>query len=209
MKISLSVLRNILGTIFGIKHFVLIASLVFFAIIGLALYLIFENAKIMQERINTDFNQMQLVLAHQAATQIDSDLREISKELEILGRNIKDIPDEFVESSINTFNERTYPKGVVAAGLIDSENRLLHYSEFEDAPSPIKKEGFHYRELASVPALTLGKLLPVENDRGGSEIYGFICLPYGDDGNGQRLRHGEKLHRKNSIRQNRLCLGCR
>jgi type II secretory pathway pseudopilin PulG len=133
MKISSSILRKILSGIFGIKHFTLIASLVFFAIISVALYLIFENAQIMLERIKADFNQMQLVLAHQTATQIDSDLLAISKELEIL--------DNLVDSSIRTFNERTHLEGVEAAGLINSENEVSHYSEYNEIGSGFDKFG--------------------------------------------------------------------
>ena len=177
MKISSGVLRKILGVIFGIKHFALIASLVFFVIISVALYLIFENAQIMLYRINTDFNQMQLVLARQASTQIDSDLSAISKELEILGRHIKGTPDDIINSSIMTFNERTYLKGLLAAGLINSKNELLQYSEFEGASSPFDKGEFVYRELASHPSLILGPLLPLDKDDGATVIYGFLCQP--------------------------------
>jgi len=151
MKISSGILRKILGAIFGIKYFALIAAFVFFAIISVALYLIFQNARIMQERINADFNQMQLVLAHQTATQIDSDLLSISKELEILGRHIKGTPDDILNSSIGTFNERAYPKGVISAGLLNSENELLHYSEFDESSLPIDIGEIVYQELASLP----------------------------------------------------------
>lgn len=177
MKITSGVLRKILGVIFGIKHFALIASLVFFVIISVALYLIFENAQIMLSRINTDFNQMQLVLADQASTQIDSDLSAISKELEILGRHIKGTPDDIINSTIMTFNERTRLKGMLAAGLINSKNELLHYSEFEGASSPFEKGEFVYRELASHTPLILGPLLPLDKNDGATAIYGFLCQP--------------------------------
>jgi PAS domain S-box-containing protein len=177
MKVSSGILRKMLTVIFGIRHFALIASFVFFAIIGVALYLIFGNAQIMLARINTDFNQMQLVLAHQAATQIDSDLSAIGKELEILGRHIKGTPDDIVKSSIMTFSERTYLKGLLAAGLINSKNEILHYSAFEGASSLVEKNALQYAELVSHPPLTLSPLLPVENGDDATVIYGFLCLP--------------------------------
>jgi hypothetical protein len=131
----------------------------------------------MLERIKADFNQMQLVLAHQTATQIDSDLLAISKELEILGRHVKGTPDNIVDSSIRTFNERTYLKGVEAAGLINSENEVSHYSEFDEISPPFSKEGFVYREMLSLPPLTLGPLLPLDKGKGITDIYGFLCQP--------------------------------
>lgn len=177
MKITSGILRKILSGIFGIKHFTLIASLVFFAIISVALYLIFENAQIMLERIKVDFNQMQLVLAHQTATQIDSDLLAISKELEILGRHVKGTPDNIIDSSIRTFNERTFLKGVEAAGLINPENEVSHYSEFNEISPPFDKGGIVYREMSSLPSLTLGPLLSLDKGKGITDIYGFLCQP--------------------------------
>jgi two-component system NtrC family sensor kinase len=177
MKFASGTVRKILGAIFGIRHFALIASLVFFAIISVALYLIFENARIMLDRIKADFNQMQLVLAHQTATQIDSDLSAISKELEILGRRTKGTPDNIIDSSIRSFNERTYPKGVEAAGLINSENRLLHFSEFDETSPLFDKKDFAYGKLASLPVSILGPLLPLEKKDGTTDIYGYLCRP--------------------------------
>ncbi|UCC79524.1 MAG: MEKHLA domain-containing protein [Candidatus Zixiibacteriota bacterium] len=175
MKVSSEILRRVLGFIFGIKHFALIASLVFFVIISIALFLIFQNAQIMLDRINIDFNQMQLVLANQAATQIDSDLSTISKELEIMARHIEGMPDRTLNSTLMTFIERTNTKGVLAAGLIDPGGELLNLQKIGDELLPFEKADISPSGLVSCSVSVLSESLPFEREKGPTIIYGVLC----------------------------------
>jgi two-component system NtrC family sensor kinase len=175
MKVSSEILRKVLGFIFGIKHFALIASLVFFVIISIALFLIFQNAQIMLDRINTDFNQMQMVLAKQAATQINSDLLELNRELDIMGRHIGELPEASLNSTLMTFIERTNTKGVLAAGLIDSDDKIINLQKSDTHLVPLDEEDFSLSKLVSCSESTLSEPLPVERDSGATIIYGFLC----------------------------------
>jgi PAS domain S-box-containing protein len=185
MKISSGSLRKALGYIFGLKHFALIASLVFFVIISMALFLIFQNAQIMLERINTDFNQMQLVLANQAATQIDSDLSAISKELEIQERHIGPMTGLTIESSLRALVERTNSKGVLAAGIINSDNRLQHLVDPRDIIQSVPSDNLNFNRVTAHPDLTLSPLTLTRNKEGQATIIACFCLPVVLPGNEQ------------------------
>ena len=185
MKVSSGILRKVLGIIFGIKHFALIASLVFFVIISVALFLIFQNAQIMLDRINTDFNQMQLVLANQAATQIDSDLLAISKELEILERHIVPMAGITIESSLRTLIERKNSKGVLAAGIINSNNRFQHLIDPQDIIPSVPPDNFNYTGITPHPDLTLSPLTLIKDRDGRTTIIACFYLPVVLPRNGQ------------------------
>ena len=185
MKVTSGLLRKALGFIFGIKHFALIASLVFFAIISVALFLIFQNAQIMLDRINTDFNQMQLVLANQAATQIDSDLSAISKDLEIQERHIGPMTGISIESSLWALIERTNSKGVLAAGIIDSENRFQHLVDPLDIIQSVPPDNLDYSRIIAHPDLTLSPLTLIKDSEGQTTIIACFRLPVVLPGNKQ------------------------
>jgi len=185
MKVSSNILRKILGFIFGIKHFALIASLVFFAIISLALFLIFQNAQIMLHRINTDFNQMQLVLANQAAMQIDSDLSAISKELEILKGHIAPMTGISIESSLQALIERTNSKGVLAAGIINSDNRFQHLIDPQDIIRSVPFDNFNRAKTTPHYEMILSPLTLIKDKEGKTTIIACFCLPVDIPGDGQ------------------------
>jgi PAS domain S-box-containing protein len=175
MRIASGILRKTLSFIFGIKHFVLIASLIFFIIIGIALILIYQNARIMFERINNDFNQMQLVLAHQAADQIDSDLQAIKREMDIMGRHLEKLDDPGLVSSLSAFTERTSDKGVVASGIINTRDTLTQFYKMEGISLPFDPGELPDDPLAHCAAGALGRLTPLEQDGRTIAIYGFLC----------------------------------
>jgi two-component system NtrC family sensor kinase len=121
-----------LGAIFNrnfiSRHFVLLGSIIFFLIVGSALVLIFQNSRIIRKRIDNDFNQQQLVLARQAAFQIDADLQAIAGELETLEWMMEDrIDPGSIDDVMQAMIKRTQSKGVDAVGLIDLDGRVIHF----------------------------------------------------------------------------------
>ena len=54
-------------SLLNVRHLVAIGSVLLFVMLGVAFLLVFQNAGIMRDQINEDFNQQQLILARQAA----------------------------------------------------------------------------------------------------------------------------------------------
>jgi two-component system NtrC family sensor kinase len=63
------------------KRLAILSSTAFVLVSGLALYLVYQNSRAMVARISDDFNEQQLILARQAASQIDARLRGIALDL--------------------------------------------------------------------------------------------------------------------------------
>ena len=62
-------------------------ALLFLALV-VAGFLVYQNAGIMFEQIRDDFNQQQLILARQAAAQVDADLGDIAVAVASLAHNL-------------------------------------------------------------------------------------------------------------------------
>src|SRR5210317_2111877 len=107
MKYLPNIVIKTIYKLFGFKYFVLTASMIFFLIIGSALFLVYQNAEIMRDRINSSFNQQQMVLAKQVSAQINFDLESIGREIEILGRGLsKSYSENNTAISLESLYER-------------------------------------------------------------------------------------------------------
>ena len=65
----------------GSRRIAVSSSTAFVLTASLAFYLVYQSARVMHARISDDFNAQQLILARQAATQIDARLRGIALDL--------------------------------------------------------------------------------------------------------------------------------
>ncbi|MBD3170800.1 MAG: PAS domain S-box protein [candidate division Zixibacteria bacterium] len=112
---------------FIFKHFILTGAFLFLIVISFALYLIFQNAQMMRDQINEDFNQQQLVLARQAATLINAHLGDIRSEIESLDRFIQaGISNKALKEAMEALAERTRNKGVAVVAMADSRGELIN-----------------------------------------------------------------------------------
>jgi two-component system, NtrC family, sensor kinase len=118
---------KIVGKIRGLADFLLssryllaISSALFFVILGLAFFLVYENAELMREQINDDFNQQQLILARQAASQLGANLDDIAVEINSLRQQLEVTTAETRHEAMLAVFERTRSKGVVEIGLMDA-----------------------------------------------------------------------------------------
>ena len=117
----------------GTSHrIVLLAVALLFVALGVAVFLVYQNAGIMLEQIRDDFNQQQLILARQAAAQVDADLSDIAVAIESLAHNLPAATKDV--SGLRAFYEWGRPKGVLAITVVDSEGRVLaaHHEESID-----------------------------------------------------------------------------
>ena len=113
-------IRGLADFLLSSRYLVAISSALFFVILGLAFFLIYENAELMREQINDDFNQQQLILARQAASQIGANLDDIAVEINSLRQQLEVTTAETRHEAMLAVFERTRSKGVVEFGLMDA-----------------------------------------------------------------------------------------
>ena len=106
------------------RHLALFGVALLFIALGAAVFLIYQNAGIMLEQIRSDFNQQQLILARQAAAQVDADLRDIEVAIESLAHNLPAMAavDGY---ALRAFFEWGRPKGVLAITVVSADGRVL------------------------------------------------------------------------------------
>lgn len=165
--------RNLLG----FRYFVIAGSLLFFAIIGIAFYLVYINSKVMHDQINNDFNQQQLILAHQAAAQIDAILRD----LEIEMKSLKTLQPAFFggisEKELRAVIERTRNKGLMEIGLMDPAGRILQVydgSGSKKAPRGRIQKNCFWNNSGQ---MNLGSLEVESSGSGGVQVTSMFCTP--------------------------------
>jgi two-component system NtrC family sensor kinase len=126
------------------RYLVVGSSLLFFAIIGITFYLVYLNARIMHDRINTDFNQQQLILAYQAASQIDALLQDLEVEIKSLKELESCTPGGITQETIQGMIERTREKGLMEIGIMNPSGReaRLYDRNGSQAISPERIQGY-------------------------------------------------------------------
>jgi PAS domain S-box-containing protein len=117
MTASLRVAR--LGSIAS-KRMALLSSTAFVLATTVALYLVYQSARVMVARISDDFNEQQLILARQAAAQIDGRLRVIALELGGVQKYLRVAGDAHLSFAVEEALERGRPAGMRAVALVDS-----------------------------------------------------------------------------------------
>jgi two-component system NtrC family sensor kinase len=105
----------------GFRFLVFLGGGVFLATLGLAVFLVYQNAEVMLQQIRDDFNQQQLALARQAAYQVDADLQGLELAVSSLARNLRR-PDVTIEDGgLRAFFEWAHPKGVLAISVVTAD----------------------------------------------------------------------------------------
>jgi len=102
-----------------------LSAVLFFLIIGLASLLAYQHARVVYDQISSDFNQQQLILARQAASQINLLLNDVGVEIASLKRFLPGKPDEARAEAMPAMFERTRGKGLFLIGLLDPAGRLV------------------------------------------------------------------------------------
>jgi signal transduction histidine kinase len=118
-------IRRVSRMLLDLRHLAWISSAVFFVILGTALLVVYQNRGIMHEQINRDFNAQQLILAHQAASEIDADLRDIQVEITILKRLLAKGPESARDEAMRAVVDRTRSKGLIEVGLVNRDGEIL------------------------------------------------------------------------------------
>ena len=110
---------------FASRRMVVWTSAAFALATGLAIYLVTKSAQVMRDRIGYDFNEQQLILARQAATQIDARLRGMALELDGVRRYLRAAGREHLELVGGAALERGAPAGMRSLALLDASGRIV------------------------------------------------------------------------------------
>ena len=122
---------------FTSRQQILFVSALFFVFLGLAIFFVYKNAQRMRDIVNRDFNRQQLILARQAGEQINSHLRDILSEINILRADLpQDWCADICEEALKSVYERTHHKGVAEIGILDqSLNKHFHITSPDYVPA--------------------------------------------------------------------------
>lgn len=168
--------RNAADALLNYRSLPLLSSVLFILILCGTIYIIYQNAGIMRDRINEDFNQQQLILARQASGQVNVILHDIELEIDGLARKISHFPDP---SDIRTvFNEaagRMRNKGLLELGLADSTRKLIQVYSSDIAMPLADARLFSDCIDFGGPQTSLGRLHVEPLSENYSLISGIIC----------------------------------
>jgi two-component system NtrC family sensor kinase len=165
------------NVLLDLRHLVVIGSVLLFVTLGAALFLVYQNAGIMRDQITTDFNQQQLILARQAAAQIQAGLEDVRVEIESLRRHLRDLPAPARDDAMSAAFERSRTKGLIEVGIVDGEGRLTATDRLPASPSTAPDKIDEACRLADADRLTLGTLWIDARDPRRPEVDGMLCTP--------------------------------
>jgi len=175
MLSKITTLRKLTETPFNFKYIILVSTALFLIITGIAFIMVYQNAGMMSEIINNDFNQQQLIIARQIASQIDYVLKDMCSEIESLKQiEIGRHPD-IRHDAMETVIMRNSRKGLLEIGLIDEENRIIELYDrtgrVKTAP-PNEYIDYHFEHSDSI---IMGETSVVP---GAGENHIVTCLVY-------------------------------
>ena len=176
--------RSAAAAFLGQRYLVVVSSALLFLVLGVAVLLVYQNAGIMLEQIQSDFNEQQLILARQAASQVDADLRDIELELLSLARGLTGASEAIERYGLLTLFERTRAKGVVAVALWDGQGRLRAEHHEPDAEP---RSRFRPAGCTATGRVALGPLRVEGGEGREATVTSELCLSAGPGGLQSRL----------------------
>ncbi len=132
-------IRRLAHWLANVPHLVMISTGVFLLIIGMAGALIYQDAFLVRDLISNEFNRQQLILARQAAFQIDDGLRDIEREMAELQHAIGTGEESLHTHAVEAAMRRTASKGLVELALVDP-NGHVRFRRHVDRIEPLTPE---------------------------------------------------------------------
>jgi len=169
--------RGLANFLLNFRSLVAISSALLFIVLGAAFFLVYQNAQIMSEQVNDDFNQQQLILARQAASQIRANLDDVLVEINSLRKHLETMPPAARGEALLGVFERTRSKGLVEIGLMDSAAHVQDGQRLPDAHPTDPAKVTDACRKSRVQTVLLG---PLWMDPAGEEeltVAGILCTP--------------------------------
>jgi len=121
------------------KYFSPIWTLLFFLIFGVAFYFIYLDAIVVKDQINIDFNKQQLILARQAASQINLFLDNLNIQMKYLDRFCRNKDRAIRDEAIKVVFDQNREMGLIDIGFYNNENIPENFFSHEDIPIEFDK----------------------------------------------------------------------
>jgi two-component system NtrC family sensor kinase len=127
MKNRFKRLSRLIDTIFHFRYIVPASMVLFLVIVGVGFLFVYQDARVVRDRISDDFNQQQLILARQAASQIDAILRDVITEVQSIASYCPALGGEARSRVLEAAYTYLHLKGVTTLGLMDKHRNLLEF----------------------------------------------------------------------------------
>jgi two-component system, NtrC family, sensor kinase len=157
------------------KRLALLSSTAFVLVSGLALYLVYQSSRAMVARISDDFNEQQLILARQAAAQIDARLRGIALDLAGVQKYLMVAGEAHLPVLAEETLERSGPAGMRALVLVDSAGEPTRAWGAAQGSPALGSAGARCVSPEGSP-MRLGPLVP-RTVKGGTVLESALCAP--------------------------------
>ncbi|MFH2050090.1 MAG: hypothetical protein ABIJ12_11645, partial [bacterium] len=99
------------------RYLVFISLVIILILLGIGLYIVYQDADMIEQHIKSEFNEQQLMLAKQAALQIEMEIKDIESELDFLIGNYQPGQKNDIENILKYAVENNSEIGVVEAGI--------------------------------------------------------------------------------------------
>jgi len=106
------------------RYLVFISLAFILILLGIGLYIVYQDADMINQHVKNEFNNQQLMLARQAASQIEMELKNIESELDLLVRNYYPEQKDELESILKYVVDNNKEVGVVEAGIKSKEGLI-------------------------------------------------------------------------------------
>lgn len=133
-------MKRIINAFLNFRYLAVLSFVLFLLVIGTAFSLVYQNATIMRNQINDDFNQQQLILARQAASQIQNNLNDIENGVDSLKQMIAGNSDTAIEDAIKVVFQQNRSKGLIEIGIIDRSGRTIGVAGYGTSEKIVKKK---------------------------------------------------------------------
>ena len=163
------------GSVGTSPRLALLAMVLLFTALGAAVFLVYQNAGIMLEQIRDDFNQQQLILARQAAAQVDADLGDIAVAIESLAHNLPETGEDGY--GLRAFYEWGHPKGVLAITVVSPDGRVLATHRDPSVDVETATSGLTGCPAGNAHPAVLGALRRVDQGPESLTVTADICHP--------------------------------
>jgi PAS domain S-box-containing protein len=121
------------------KYFSLLWTLLFFLIFGVAFYFIYLDAIVVKDQINIDFNKQQLILARQAASQINLFLDNLNIQMNYLDRFCRNKDSAIRDEAIKVVFDQNKEMGLIDIGFYNNDFIHENYFSHEEIPFEVDK----------------------------------------------------------------------
>lgn len=106
------------------RYLVFISLIIILILLGIGLYIVYKDADTIEQHIKDEFNQQQLMIARQSASQIEMEINNLKSELDLITKNYNPNQKNELESILKYVVENNKAIGVTEAGIQSKEGTI-------------------------------------------------------------------------------------